>query len=111
MSDVNPADEVDAPGADLSWMHDAPRRFGAGVASATVEFDDGSIVPSLTFVFLAPNDSEPPITVSLIADEDVLRVFQAKLDKAITQAVRQRRGFLALRSQSNGKGKLWKPNN
>lgn len=87
----------------LQWMQDAPTRFGAGVAAATVELGDGQIIPALTFVFRSPNDADEPITVTLIAEAAMFREFQKRLDKAITAATRQVRARLSLRVAGNGK--------
>ena len=73
------------------WAGGAPLRSNVIVMPSVAAIGTG-FLPALTFSFRHVNDQ--PITVTLVASEQVLRRFQRDLDKTVTAAVREVRARL-----------------
>jgi len=70
--------------ATSNWVTDAPRRADSVLVAGVAQIGE-ILVPSITFAFR--DQSEPPITVTLIMSELDLRRFQKDLGKHIDQAI------------------------
>lgn len=68
------------------WIDEAPKRWDVVVVGAVATIED-RLIPAVTFGFRG--GTEAPVTVTLVNTEIDLRRFQKKLDKAITDALRE----------------------